>query len=88
MIICLQSVKFLRRWNWKKCWNQTVRSHLSVANAAAKVIQKNWRYTHLLYSVHFLELSASYSLSQTTAMVEASRRIDKRGLGRGCNEKG
>ena len=45
--------KFLRRWNWKKCWNQTVRSHLSVSNAAAKIIQKNWRYKHLLFSVRF-----------------------------------
>jgi hypothetical protein len=50
-IIVIQ--KFLRRWNWKKQWNVVIRSHLKVAHYAATVIQKNWRYKHLLYSVRF-----------------------------------
>ena len=36
----------------------------------------------------FLEQSAAYSLSPIAAMVETLRRIDKRRLGRGCNQKG
>ena len=31
----------------------TIRSHLSVAHAAATIIQRNWRWKHLLYSVRF-----------------------------------
>jgi hypothetical protein len=51
-LICIQ--RFLRRWNWKRQWRATIRSHLAVYKSATIIIQQWWRLRHFSKMISIL----------------------------------
>ena len=51
-LICIQ--RFLRKWNWKRQWRATIRSHLAVFKSATIIIQRFWRLRHFSKMISIL----------------------------------